>query len=906
NNVVRESLRELKSPTNSAYDWAFAVYTLGIWKDVWLEATGSARIDWIGVVPSLFDNYSKANLNVLLDINSWSTIPAEISIKAACNDSKSDTVIIIQINEGKNHIESSLTMKNPSLWWPSGHGEQPLYDLQIEVRRRGESMIQDKKSTRFGIREISWEQVPGAPEDFINPLKLIVNGRAVRQMGSNLIPPDILFGRMNQRGPMLMEQAYDAGINCLRLWGGGVILSDTIYNRADELGIMLLQEFPLANTLPGTDSVFLTNLEQTAVNIVKQVRNHPSIVEWSGGNEMHWKQGTDHPALHILENAVQKHDDRFFRATEPAQGSGAHGTYTYVYHTKPAPYLSWLGAGKQNLYQRYNTSNEMRLSEFGTNSPAHLEVWQRTIPPSSHWPLEDYNDTVLIRKNVFWGAVLKENWLHKEITEDIFGSATGLEQLIKAGQFLGAEGLRYAMDALRRKGKSLGGGFMSWNFNEPWPNGAGSYMIDHDGRPLMNYYFVKQALSPVSLSLEYESLLYDPEDGVKVELFLVSDAPETVENMKWKWLARDCKGNVIAQEEGRASIDPIEVKSLGEINFIASAKNRFGPVFIELQLYDSSEKLLAERLHVFGPDGIASPLAGLLKKKEGRNVTKQAANKPEISGSQGNLANDVDSAKAGGKWSAVTRTSLELEAMPTGKDNDKEELHLIVSNTGSMTALFCEPHPLISYRTDLFIDNNYCFIPPGERRRINVRSSKKSDSRLTLAQTGWRITCWNADPLIIAPSSEVLVSLGRQDNMCREFAGYPGLSPAVKDSIISLSGRRPDPALIPCLFDQDKTIELEFKGRTGSQGRSGLLRINTSDQSTTSAMLSIELNGRSFGANLSAGYGFQKEDPAHLAEAGTVEIRIPEGIIKQGKNHLKIQVQGSGWFTWDSLDLRLN
>jgi beta-mannosidase len=206
-----------------------------------------------------------------------------------------------------------------------------------------------------------------------------------------------------------------------------------------------------------------------------------------------------------MERLVRELDGRIFRSTECAQGSGQHALYTYVYHPEPLPYLTWLGAGKQNLYQRYDTSSEMRLSEFGCNSPANLEVWHREIPPESQWPLTNYLDSVLVRKNVFYGAALPQNWLHKEINERVFGPAEDLEQIVRGGQFLAAEGVRYAMDALRRKGTALGGGFMSWDYNEPWPNGAGSYMIDYDGRPLMNYDFVKQALAPVVLSLKYDS-----------------------------------------------------------------------------------------------------------------------------------------------------------------------------------------------------------------------------------------------------------------------------------------------------------------------------------------------------------------------------------------------------------------
>ena len=156
-------------------------------------------------------------------------------------------------------------------------------------------------------------------------------------MGSNLLPPDSLFGRMNARGLRLLELARAAGINCLRLWGGGVILSEAMYQRADELGIMLLQEFPLANCVPETDSVFLAHLEATAVNIVKQVRNHPSIVEWDGGSELVWKNGDDQPALHILEKAVREEDGRILRSTEPAQGSGAHGTTRTSITRSPRP-----------------------------------------------------------------------------------------------------------------------------------------------------------------------------------------------------------------------------------------------------------------------------------------------------------------------------------------------------------------------------------------------------------------------------------------------------------------------------------------------------------------------------------------------------------------------------------------
>jgi hypothetical protein len=70
-------------------------------------------------------------------------------------------------------------------------------------------------------------------------------------------------------------------LNTLRLWGIGVSLPDALYGLADELGIMISQEFPLANCLPESDPIFVKNLKATCTDLVKQLRNHPSIRSYS-------------------------------------------------------------------------------------------------------------------------------------------------------------------------------------------------------------------------------------------------------------------------------------------------------------------------------------------------------------------------------------------------------------------------------------------------------------------------------------------------------------------------------------------------------------------------------------------------------------------------------------------------
>ena len=248
-------------------------------------------------------------------------------------------------------------------------------------------------------------------------------------------------------------------------------------------------------------------------------------------------------------------------------------------------------------------------------------------------------------------------------------------------------------------------------------------------------------------------------------------------------------------------------------------------------------------------------------------------------------------------------------------EGEQEVLELTVKNTGPMTAFPCEAHPLISYRTDLLIDNNHCFIPPGESRTITIRAASSSPRPLgegpgvracglTLAQTGWWISCWNADNVTVAPGDErALLAVGRRDQMCREFLGYFDPQKIADLKQTTLVGSRPDPAQLPYLLDTGKQARFEFPLSGSSPQRPARLRIHAADQSkAVRAALNVTVNGKTFEQSLPAGLGIQDADPAHLAFPATVEFEIPAGVLQPGKNVLEVQVNGAGWFTWDALE----
>jgi beta-mannosidase len=1123
------TLEGLKSATNVAYDWGVNIFTLGIWRNVWIEDSGPARINWMSVRTDLSDGYHRALAHMHLEIDSEAPVTARATFRVTGPGfDQSLTTQPQELSVKQSDVDATLPIQNPALWWPNGQGSQPLYHVEVTLTDPAGREL-DSKSAHFGIREIRWTQVEGVPANFPNPYQLVVNGRKIRMMGSDLVPPDLLFGRDGLYAPRLLHLAKAAGMNTLRLWGGGVILPRQFYDLADKLGIMLSQEFPLANTIPPGDPVFVSNVEHTITDIVKELRNHPSIIEWSGGNEMPWLASNANPSLDAMRAVCAANDDRIFRATDPIEGS-RHSPWFFI------PQIS---------YQLFNgiwqspkdptgplTMDVMRYGEFGSQTPTSLDVFEREIPPASQWPLDDINDPVLVRKNLLQAAFNPLDWLYKPVIEGYFGPLAGPADLIKAGQYIGADSLRYFVDELRRKGRKIGD-LTTWDYDEPWSNGAGSFLVDHDGEPLMNYYFMKEALAPVSLTLRYSSNLYNPSKGLTIGLWLTSDAPQPVHGVRWNWTARDRSGEVLGQGNGTASIEPGEARKLRDLVVPLRPATALGPVVVELHAVDSAGDVLTDRVEIFGSDNSVSwPLYGLLHdsgpnpddrtikpprairilwvqdplrgpyddtawplrrfgvrvtyvpaaassfgkvapttaallhdydviwigapdpanpaalgrrlgarnldhiaaavraglgigfeggpesfaaagfagtplqavlpvqsvppdqvvshqsasivvadpasplvsgrlattlprlggyvvlkaKSDSHTVLKTASADPvlltrrygrgRVLGFASSITTDWQSYRGWGwnlrAWSGfpmlvarmfswlsgapdsavraidlpdhnltlrVGRTTIRLAqaAKFAGSRND-DQMTILLENTGSMTALFCSPKPILEYRPDLNIDNDFVSIPPGETRTMTVRARTASPGELGLSQEGWQVSCWNADAIRIPSSRSVLLSFGRRDSMTREFAG-PGASLASAD----FSGSHPDAHRIPWSLPLPETsghastfgntLEFTFQVTAQDAARPSWLNINTADQShMQAAEVGIEVNGHQLAHALQKGLGEQLKDPAHLAFAETARFALPAGTWRPGRNTLEIRAN-TGWFTWDSLVL---
>lgn len=115
------------------------------------------------------------------------------------------------------------------------------------------------------------------------------DGKPFFAKGANWIPCHsfpILTPALKEQYRYLLTSAKEANFNMLRVWGGGIYEPDFFYDLCDSLGIMVWQDFNFSCALYPSDSAFLSNVREEALQQVRRIAQHPCVVLWCGNNEV--------------------------------------------------------------------------------------------------------------------------------------------------------------------------------------------------------------------------------------------------------------------------------------------------------------------------------------------------------------------------------------------------------------------------------------------------------------------------------------------------------------------------------------------------------------------------------------------------------------------------------------------
>ncbi|MGN5734550.1 glycoside hydrolase family 2 protein [Arthrobacter psychrochitiniphilus] len=470
-----------KSACSFGWDWGIATFASGLWKAVRLESWSDARLENVSVVAFAAGTGGAVDVSVSVPGTSDGK-ELELHVEVA----GVTTVVPVIGDSAKTRLELTEVAR----WWPAGYGEQPLYDVLVSLRLAGETL--DETTRRVGFRELHWDT---ERDEHGTPFQLHVNGQPILVKGVNWIPDDAFPSRIGaDRYRTRLTQARSAGLNLVRVWGGGIYESDDFFNICDELGLLSWQDFLFACAAYSEEEPLRSEIAAEARDNVARIAHHASLVLLTGNNEnlwgyeeWDWKRRLEgktwgeyyyyelFPAVIAdLAAHVPYSPGSPFSPHGEAPNDPAHGTM-HIWDL-------W----NQLDWPHYRDYEPRFVAEFGWQGPPAWSTLTRSISDS---PLTPESPGMIVHQKATDGNVKLTNGLlnHYKVPED-------METWHWAMQLNQANAITCALDHFRSHAP-LTSGAVIWQLNDCWPVTSWA-AIDGDGQEKPLFFALRNAFAP--------------------------------------------------------------------------------------------------------------------------------------------------------------------------------------------------------------------------------------------------------------------------------------------------------------------------------------------------------------------------------------------------------------------------
>ncbi len=449
------------------WDWIPTIRgrNTGIWGNVSLTKTGAVTLDapFVSAAMALPDT-SKADVNVAVDVVNHGASAVEgtlrlrfgsveVAQKVSVAGGETTTVTL----DPAQHAE--LRLKNPELWWPAGYGEPHLYDVEIRFEVEGRTL--DRKSLKFGIRQMSSNEEGGK-------LRLYVNGRRFICRGGNWGFGESMLRYRAREYDAAVRYHREMNFTMIRNWVGQ-IGDEAFYDACDRHGVMVWQDFWLANPwdgpVPNDDAMFMAN----AKDLLLRIRNHASIGLYCGRNEGYPPKTLEKGLRKML---AELHPGIAYIPSSADDVVSGHGPY----HALPP--VDYFRMADSKLH-----------SEIGMPNIPPMESVRLMMTESAMWP-----------QGLQWG--LHDFCLNgaqggrsfRSIIDESYGGADSAEEWVSLAQFVNYEGYRAMFES---QGKYRAG-LLLWMSHPCWPSFVWQ-TYDYYFEPTAAYFGCRKASEPLHI-----------------------------------------------------------------------------------------------------------------------------------------------------------------------------------------------------------------------------------------------------------------------------------------------------------------------------------------------------------------------------------------------------------------------
>ncbi len=447
---------------SAGWDWISTIRgrDTGIWSNVALRTTSTVTVEDPLVTTTLpLLDITHADVNIQATLHNLEDHPISGVLRARFGDITVETPVTLNASTTDTvsftpSTKPALHLTNPKLWWPAGYGEPNLYPVTISFIIDGK--MSDRKSFQTGIRQFTYSEDGGV-------LKMWINGRRFIARGGNWGFPESMLRYRAREYETAMRYHRDEHFNMVRNWVGQTG-DEAFYDAADRNGVVIWQDFWLANPWDGPDpdnnDLFLAD----ARDYLLRVRNHASLGLFCGRNEGFPPAPIDE-GLRTLVDALEPGSHYISSSADgPVSGHGPYRVEPLRYYFEHAP--------------------EKFHSEMGAPNVVDMDSLRRTMPESAMWPqgsqwlLHDFHS-----ENPFAVAIDKQ-----------YGGATNIADWDSLAQFVDYDAYRGMYEGQSKNRLGL----LIWMSHPAWPSllwQTYDYFFDTDA----GYYGAKKGAEPLHI-----------------------------------------------------------------------------------------------------------------------------------------------------------------------------------------------------------------------------------------------------------------------------------------------------------------------------------------------------------------------------------------------------------------------
>jgi len=541
-----------KMASSFGWDWGPDLACAGIWRPIGIERWHTARIG--SVRPAVEVDFDEEAGRRGAERAREGRVVAHVDVERA---SKDPLVVTARIGDVAASVELApdatcatvqLTVPDVAVWWPVGYGAQPLYELDVDVSRPGAAVV-DRWHGRVGFRTV---ELDTSIDTIGHRFAIAVNGVEIAVRGANWIPDDCFVSRVDRaRYAERLTDAVQANMNLLRVWGGGIYESDDFYDLADELGLLVWQDFLFACASYAEEEPLRSEIVAEATEAISRLAAHPSLVLWNGCNEnlwghedWGWKQSLGDQSwgagyyFEILPEIVGRLD--------PSRPYSAGSPWSFSHDIHPndpdnGTMHVW-DVWNQRDYSAYREYAPRFVSEFGFQGPP---AWSTLVRAVHDQPL------------AVDGAGLRS---HQKAEDGMAKLARGLAPHFPLPRSM--EDWHWATSLNQARAVTVGiehwrsltprcAGTIVWQLNDCWPVVSWA-AVDGDGRRKPLWYALRHSYAPLLLTIQ-------PRDD-DLALVVVNDSGEA-----WSGAVRVARtrfdGVVTAEDEIHVAAEPGEASA---------------------------------------------------------------------------------------------------------------------------------------------------------------------------------------------------------------------------------------------------------------------------------------------------------------------------------------------------------